>query len=1171
MEKSTAPVVEPPIRHAHRSAPAAGALVATSEGAYYRVTIDDSTPPFLISLVSDSDHWMFISSRGGLTAGRRSPDHAFFPYYTDDRIHDDSEETGSRTVVRFTTPDGHLIWEPFSIRSTGRHRTTRSLAKATVGNAVRFEETNHDLGLSFAYAWSPSDRFGFVRTATLTNHASAAITIDLLDGIQNLLPAGIDRAFQEHYSTLVDGYKDNELDPDTGLALFRLSSVPTDGAEPREALRTTTVWSCGLDPTARLLCTRQLARFRAGQPVVTETRTRGQRGAYLLGTTLILAPGETRRWIVVAEVEQDAAAVIALRQLLRSDAGMVTEVAADLRRGTAALTAIVAAADGLQVTADELSSCRHFSNTLFNVMRGGIPTDGYHVSRDDFTRYAAAVSTRVAAAHADLLAGLPERLTRAELLTEVCGRADPALERLAREYLPLAFSRRHGDPSRPWNDFTIALRDEQGGEILGYQGNWRDLFQNWEALAHSYPGYAESMIFKFLNASTADGHNPYRLTREGFEWETLDPDDPWSHVGYWGDHQAIYLLKLLEVAEAARPGAVETLLDRRLFSYAVVPYRIRPYPELLADPRHTIDFDDQLDAELTRRVAEQGTEGALLPGPDGTPLRVSLAEKLLLVALTKLGDYIPGAGIWMNTQRPEWNDANNALVGYGVSMVTLYQLRRYLAHCHRLFSRAKGTLELSTEVTTLFQRISTALTEFLPLLIGLVADPDRRRVLDTNGVAASEYRAGLYAHGLSGERRAVAACDLAGFCATALRHIDHSIRTNRRPDGLYHAYNLIRIYNDAIVIRRLHVMLEGQVAVLGSGVLELGESLQLLDSLRASALYRADQNSYLLYPDRQLPLFLDKNVVPPAALEHSQLLSDMVPRGDRRIVVRDVEGGLHFNAAFRNAGELAAGLAAVTDPDLRPLVDAERRYLLDLYNEVFDHQAFTGRSGTFYKYEGLGCVYWHMVSKLLLAIGELLDRADARPGVDPAFIDRLRTHYEQVRDGLGVHKSPQEHGAIPIDPYSHTPAFAGAQQPGMTGQVKEDILARAGELGRTMVTGQLCWRPDRVRQTELLSATRAFRYLDVHGEAHVIELPPGTLGSTVCQVPVVLHREGPQRLVITRADGTSAPGTGLTLDTATSAAIFNRTGEVRRLDVYLELPHASARGASGSSCPAKES
>ncbi len=84
----------------------------------------------------------------------------------------------------------------------------------------------------------------------------------------------------------------------------------------------------------------------------------------------------------------------------------------------------------------------------------------------------------------------------------------------------------------------------------------------------------------------------------------------------------------------------------------------------------------------------------------------------------------------------------------------------------------------------------------------------------------------------------------------ALRQIDHSIRANRRSDGLYHAYNLIRVAGDGIVIRRLYEMLEGQMAVLSSGALSGGESAALLDALRSSRLYRADQNSYILYPDR---------------------------------------------------------------------------------------------------------------------------------------------------------------------------------------------------------------------------------------------------------------------------------------------------------------------------------
>jgi hypothetical protein len=641
------------------------------------------------------------------------------------------------------------------------------------------------------------------------------------------------------------------------------------------------------------------------------------------------------------------------------------------------------------------------------------------------------------------------------------------------------------------------------------------------------------MVFRFLNASTADGHNPYRLTRDGFDWEVLDPDDPWSYVGYWGDHQVVYLLRLLETSARFHPGRLAELLDRRLFTYAEVPYRIRPYEALLADPRDTIDFDARLDREL--RTREQG---AYLLDADGEPLKVPLAEKLLLVALARLANYVPGAGIWLNTQRPEWNDANNALVGYGASMVTLYHLRRYLAFCRDLFDSA----DVSVEVATLFRRIAGTLAGASPS----TSDRDRRAVLDGLATAASDYREKLYAAGLSGRRTTIARADLRAFCDTALGHVDHSIRANRRPDGLYHAYNLLSFGAGAIGVRHLYEMLEGQVAVLSSGALGTGESAAVLDALRTSALYRADQNSYLLYPDRTLPRFLDRNVVPAGAVERSPLLSELMLRGDRRVLVPDVEGGLHFDAALHNAADLGAALSTLAaDPDLRDLVERDRQFVLDLYEQVFDHQSFTGRSGTFYKYEGLGCVYWHMVSKLLLAIHEILEKAD------PATAGPIRAHYEAVRDGIGVHKSPRVHGAIPVDPYSHTPGFAGAQQPGMTGQVKEDILTRIGELGVTVAGGRIRFRPDLVRARDFLVAPRTFGYVDVAGARRAIPMPAGAFGFTLCQVPVVVHRGGPARLVVTWSDGTAGEHAGLELDEPTSAAIFDRAGSVSRLDAHL--------------------
>ena len=121
-----------------------------------------------------------------------------------------------------------------------------------------------------------------------------------------------------------------------------------------------------------------------------------------------------------------------------------------------------------------------------------------------------------------------------------------------------------------------------------------------------------------------------------------------------------------------------------------------------------------------------GADGKALPGADGAPYRVNLAEKLLVLVLARLFNYIPEAGLWMNTQRPEWNDANNALVGSGVSMVTLYFLRRFLSSCAELFTQEGAeSVEVSAEVTELLAEVTTALQ----------LDADRRTVLDALGGA----------------------------------------------------------------------------------------------------------------------------------------------------------------------------------------------------------------------------------------------------------------------------------------------------------------------------------------------------------------------------------------------------------------------------------------------------
>jgi len=1132
--------------------PVSGNYVELAGERYYQIANYDQMAPFFMSVVSDSNHWLFLSSTGGLTAGRRNPDNALFPYYTDDKIHDAADLTGSKTVVLVTRTGTTFLWEPFIAAGPRLYAVRRNIYKSFLGNKVVFEEINEDLDITFFTGWSSSDRFGFVRHSCVVNNAAEPVSVEILDGVQNLLPYGIESRMQSQFSTLLDGYKKNELLTDCGLGLYTLSSIPVDSPEPSEALKATVVYALGLHNSTHLLSVSQVERFKRGLPITEEHDVRAARGAYLVSISSELQPGTPQDWYLVADLEQDAADVVRLRQLLATPQELLTSVLEDVAAGSNRLSRLIATADGNQTSADELSTARHHSNVLYNIMRGGIFEHGYTLDTADFLRFIKGVNTNIATEYEQLWDGLPPTVEYAELVELGRQQRCPDLVRLISEYLPLSFSRRHGDPSRPWNQFSIETKNEDGSALLDYQGNWRDIFQNWEALSLSFPCYLEGMVAKFLNATTPDGYNPYRITRSGIDWEVIDPDDPWSNIGYWGDHQIIYLCKLLELTHRHFPGMLEDKLTRAVYSYANLPYRIKPYQELLVTPKATIDFDEELEATIRQRVAALGADGRLVWDNADRVYHANLSEKLLVPVLAKLSNFIPEAGIWMNTQRPEWNDANNALVGFGVSMVTLYYLRRHLVLCCQLFASPAATAtSLSEEVATWLSATTTALLDHQTLLNGSITDEDRRSVLDLLGTAGSDYRATIYTRGFSGQHRQVAFSELASFCDLVVRFLDHSIHASRRPDGLYHAYNLICIGEDTLSIRHLPEMLEGQVAVLSSQELSASEALALLVSLRDSALYREDQNSYILYPDRQLPRFVEKNNLTPAQWQRSRLLRSLLDDGNRRIVVKDINGGVHFNGAFRNAAMLEHALLELDEH--REMAREERALVLELWEEVFDHQSFTGRSGTFYKYEGLGCIYWHMVSKLALAVAEVFHDAVA-DGESDELLAKLKHRYYQVREGIGAHKSPDEYGAFPTDAYSHTPGYAGVQQPGLTGQVKEDILSRFAELGVVVNNGKLSFTPKLLRQSELLTTQAELVFTDTAARQQTLTLEAGTLAFTYCQVPIVYRFADRPSLTLVRADESHTTQAGSTLDTTTSASVFSRRCEVARIEVCLVLP-----------------
>jgi hypothetical protein len=192
-----------------------------------------------------------------------------------------------------------------------------------------------------------------------------------------------------------------------------------------------------------------------------------------------------------------------------------------------------------------------------------------------------------------------------------------------------------------------------------------------------------------------------------------------------------------------------------------------------------------------------------------------------------------------------------------------------------------------------------------------------------------------------------------------------------------------------------------------------------------------------------------------------------------------------------------------------------------------------------------------MVSKLLLAVQETIQGARLNEEPD-ALVSALTDRFEDIREGLGYRKSPARYGAFPIDPYSHTPAHAGARQPGMTGQVKEDVLIRIGELGVTVSGGQIHFQPELVRDDDWTAEATSWDILDSKGTSRRIGLPADSLAFSFCQTPVTYRRSplATESIEVMFSDGTSQRLPGTVMPEELSREVFARSNLVGSIVVH---------------------
>ncbi len=102
-------------------------------------------------------------------------------------------------------------------------------------------------------------------------------------------------------------------------------------------------------------------------------------------------------------------------------------------------------------------------------------------------------------------------------------------------------------------------------------------------------------------------------------------------------------------------------------------------------------------------------------------------------------------------------------------------------------------VKVSNELVDFYKQVRQTLLDNEHLLSAPISDEDRKKMMDSLGEAASEFREHVYEKAFWGKKRTISFDGLRQFVEISLKHIDHSIQANQRTDDLYHAYNLMTV------------------------------------------------------------------------------------------------------------------------------------------------------------------------------------------------------------------------------------------------------------------------------------------------------------------------------------------------------------------------------------------
>lgn len=692
--------------------------------------------------------WCYYNNRGQAVCsfGAENKDHAIMEFSSAHTAYQNVSRTGFRTFLK---ADGEY-----------RELFTGDCDMHIGMGELEIRCESGGLQATVLYFGIPGERTpALARMLTVTNAGHSPLALELLDGMSALVPYGVNESFLKNMPNLAKAWMQAE-DAQAGRAYFRVRASLEDGAVVRAVKGGN--FCLGWDDTGALL-----------KPLVQPGLVFGQDTSLAEAKHFRNAP---------------------LEALCNAD----------------------------QVTSNLFPCCFLPRQTVLQ------PGESIHI----FSLYGQAASKEDVARLAEQIQPekwFPDKLRQARsLIDSLCApiqarTGDPVfdaysrqswLDNLLRGGVPMFFrheeksvpfylySRKHGDPEREYNYFSLGKEYYAQGN-----GNYRDVNQNRRSDVLFFPELEAENIHTFFDLIQTDGYNPlvitpstYRLTPETQEtFVTMHPQakallsgdftpgalamaaEDWGmsqeeaqtftaqvicaslsepnadfSEGYWCDHWT-YNLDLIESYLSVFPEQkgqllfekpryrwydTRVLVNPRAKRYCVTENGLRQY--------HALDEQAKHFRSKWMRTA------------DGAEARSTLIEKLILLCAIKTATLdAAGMGVEMEGGRPGWYDALNGLPGIlGSSMAESCELARLLAFTADALEGRAGSISLFSEIADLVEDVWESLQ----------AEQDPFRRWDHLNRIREDYRSRTCL-GYRGIRKEISCQTL----ATALREMEKAV------------------------------------------------------------------------------------------------------------------------------------------------------------------------------------------------------------------------------------------------------------------------------------------------------------------------------------------------------------------------------------------------------------